>query len=735
MATINLRGYLATSFWTTSGSPTVVAGDAVRLDPTYDNDTDYFDLSIDDDDTVFDSDHSNPEVGSDSTQTGTAHDSAGCLIASGNIYIEEMIVLTDGAGNTVRLYVIEVDGVLLGVVSDPEVVPGTTYEVVSVGDPEATGESPDYSTFSDPTFDVDDGNVYTGGANADVFDTGAGDDTVNSGAGADTIHAGDGHDTIIYGTGGATQAEGDTVYGGDGVDYIDDIVGSAYTYDDTLYGEGGDDIIYAGGGEDYVDGGTGDDRMYGEDGDDEIYGRAGADTIQGDAGTDQIYAGDDNDWADGGSGNDQVYGEGGDDTLLGGTGDDNLHGGEGDDTFIIYETDDTTNVFGDAGNDTVDFREFTPGSGVTLTATGTEAYTYAYGNSGAIGTINTVEIFSGTESTDWFDVSSQTKTASYDLAGGDDTFIGSDAGEDISGGTGNDTITTGGGNDTIYFSDGDGHDTITDFDMGDTDADGFTNDQLDVSNLRDAQGNLVSGADVVVSDDGAGNAVLTFPNGESITLIGVAPTQVDHASELYAMGVPCFASGTRIETPSGARLVQDLRPGDRVVVADGHSMEILWHGQRHVTAGQLAARPELAPVLIRDGAIGNRGDLVLSAQHALYVDDDATGAGRFLRAVHLARHGSGAVRIARGKRGVTYHHLLLPRHAVVFANGVPSESLYPGRFALNGFDDAARAELFSLFPALDAILSGGNVSQIYGRSAVPYLRADAARRVARELCV
>ena len=107
----------------------------------------------------------------------------------------------------------------------------------------------------------------------------------------------------------------------------------------------------------------------------------------------------------------------------------------------------------------------------------------------------------------------------------------------IDGGAGADTITGGGGDDTLsgdggafvgsddvfVLSDGFGNDTITDFDIGDSNFDGIFNDQLDVTGLTDALGNPVNAWDVTVTDDGTGNALLTFPNGETLVLVGVAP--------------------------------------------------------------------------------------------------------------------------------------------------------------------------------------------------------------------
>ena len=51
---------------------------------------------------------------------------------------------------------------------------------------------------------------------------------------------------------------------------------------------------------------------------------------------------------------------------------------------------------------------------------------------------------------------------------------------------------------------------------------------------------------------------------------------------------------------------------------------------------------------------------------------------------------------------VTYVHLLLPRHEVVFANGLETESFHPaGEEALDSLEDEARARLLGLMPDLE----------------------------------
>jgi hypothetical protein len=99
-------------------------------------------------------------------------------------------------------------------------------------------------------------------------------------------------------------------------------------------------------------------------------------------------------------------------------------------------------------------------------------------------------------------------------------------------------------------------------------------------------------------------------------------------------------------------------------------------------------------------------DLVLSPNHRvlvehamadmLFAEPCALMAAKVLAEAGLARaHGTGDL-------GVAYNHLLFHDHEVVFSNGLPSESLYPGPMALEALDDAAQDEIRALFPeALD----------------------------------
>jgi antigen 43 len=139
------------------------------------------------------------------------------------------------------------------------------------------------------------------------------------------------------------------------------------------------------------------------------------------------------------------------------------------------------------------------------------------------------------------------------------------------------------------------------------------------------------------------------------------------------MGViACLVVGSRIRTAHSEIAIEDLCAGDEIVtLRDGvEAVEpVTWIGQRHLDLAT-QAYPELAaPVRIRAHAIAEgqpRRDLLLSQDHSLYLD------GKCVPSRLLVNGGS--ISIERGTREVTYYHIELAKHGVLFAEGLANES-------------------------------------------------------------
>ncbi|MCP4203655.1 MAG: calcium-binding protein, partial [bacterium] len=93
---------------------------------------------------------------------------------------------------------------------------------------------------------------------------------------------------------------------------------------------------------------------------------------------------------------------------------------------------------------------------------------------------------------------------------GNDTLIGGTGDDTIDGGAGADTLTGDAGADRFVFSAGTGTDgdVISDFSDGE--------DLIDLTSFG-----LSNVGDLTIMNDGGGNAVITLPSGDSITVTGV----------------------------------------------------------------------------------------------------------------------------------------------------------------------------------------------------------------------
>ncbi len=165
----------------------------------------------------------------------------------------------------------------------------------------------------------------------------------------------------------------------------------------------------------------------------------------------------------------------------------------------------------------------------------------------------------------------------------------------------------------------------------------------------------------------------------------------------YTTPLPCFTVGTRILTPSGERQIEDLKPGDRVITYDNGAQPIRWIGRR-----RMPAQGRFVPVVIAAGRFGDHGRLVLSQNHRILLRDPQlqvlfSTAEMLISAKHLVDNGS--VTLKPGG-WVDYVHILFDRHQLIWANGLLSESLYPGSVHSDPGQHESLSELIAVFPEL-----------------------------------
>ncbi|MEY8880750.1 Hint domain-containing protein [Donghicola sp. XS_ASV15] len=463
-----------------------------------------------------------------------------------------------------------------------------------------------------------------------------------------------------------------------------------------IYGNDGNDTIDGAGGNDSIDGGTGDDT---------IYGGTGADTIDGGIGADSIRAGDEDDLIYGGDGNDTIYYGDGNDTVYGGAGNDLIddvefdhlmgealiYGGDGDDTVWSGAASET--IHGDAGNDEIHAEE---------------GDDFLYGGEG-------VDVLWGEQGNDYI---SGDGGSDYLIGGeGNDTLDGGTGNDSLYGLTGNDSLIGGDGDDYFYYVPGDGLDTIADFNFGNTGSisDGINtnNDFIDLSSYYDSMNELRADwlDDGILNQSNAADYSnnTQFAGGDGIVFEGA--TISDFTTD--TTGVVCFTDGTMIHTAKGNRPIEELKIGDLVHTVDRGLQPIKWIGASHYTEQDMIENPKLRPIVVNARVFGSDRDLVVSRQHAFLLPEQ----DRLVRAIQMVKADVAGVRVAKGRKRVTYYHIMFERHELIYAEGIATESMYPGPQALRALCTEAIDDLLSVFPQFTMIGSLAEAELAYGPTA------------------
>lgn len=203
----------------------------------------------------------------------------------------------------------------------------------------------------------------------------------------------------------------------------------------------------------------------------------------------------------------------------------------------------------------------------------------------------------------------------------------------------------------------------------------------------------------------------------------------DQMEDSYSAPV-CFAPGTMIEGPGGARPVEFLRAGDLVRTLDRGFRPVRWV---HVTRQDLrAAGLGQFPVRIAAGALGPArptAELVVSAQHRVLVGGqnqltDSVPQEVFVPAKSLTNRPG--ITHLHGLAEMPWVHFALDRHEVIVANGSYSESLSLGKMAVASLPLLTRMRLWSVFG-----MHEDDAAPLNGPLARPAFGASKARRLLR----
>lgn len=135
-----------------------------------------------------------------------------------------------------------------------------------------------------------------------------------------------------------------------------------------------------------------------------------------------------------------------------------------------------------------------------------------------------------------------------------------------------------------------------------------------------------------------------------------------------------FTRGTRITLADGRQIpIEDLVPGDRILTRDSGPQPLRWIGHQTVRA-----HAETAPITIAAGALNNDAELTLSPSHRLFIYQriDALKVGQ-KEVLVRARDLVDGVHVTQSEGGfVDYYQLLFDKHEIIYAEGIPAESLF-----------------------------------------------------------
>ena len=472
------------------------------------------------------------------------------------------------------------------------------------------------------------GDILIGGDGADIIDANEGNDVVFADAAdnvsAGNVQGGEGYDQLYMTEDAALNIADLAAIGFEAVsagDLADTVTGLD---DDTSYslsGNGGDDTLTTAGGHDILSGGAGNDVLSSGAGSDRLFGGGGNDTLD---------AGDDDDFLSGGAGDDILRGGAGDDRYYyaRGYGHDIIHDfatgtimermeyqeqvrhGSGKNASYTNEmrtgfVESTGQI--DGGIDTLEFGYGIDVSDVLFSRVGNDAFIQLRtqddsDESDSVDTDGSVTI------TDWTDQRSRIENFAFadgtvlDMSqimhgqtghGEVNTLTGTDEGDWLNAGGGNDTLNgnagndvliAGGGNDTLdggegrdFLFAGDGDDTASggagdDYILGgagnDTLNGGAGNDALS----GDAGDDIINGGagnDIIVG--GAGNDILNGGAGDDtyIYFRGDGHDTIhDYSEEQQDVQE---ATGNTVYQRSGksGHYVQEMRTVQRMVQTDG----------------------------------------------------------------------------------------------------------------------------------------------------------------------
>lgn len=209
--------------------------------------------------------------------------------------------------------------------------------------------------------------------------------------------------------------------------------------------------------------------------------------------------------------------------------------------------------------------------------------------------------------------------------------------------------------------------------------------------------------------------------GYELLAIEPAPPELS-LSDLLCVS---FARGTEITLANGAqRSIEALQAGDRVLTRDHGAQPVRWVGQ-----ATLRGVGAFAPVVITAGTLGNSGDLIVSQHHRMFLyQRQRTAAVPTAEVLVQAVHLVDGDRIYLREGGfVDYFSLVFDQHEIIYAEGVPAESLMVTEAVVNRLPPDLAEEVRMRFPGLSQNQHFGTEAGRHEIAAIGLARGKPAR--------
>lgn len=132
---------------------------------------------------------------------------------------------------------------------------------------------------------------------------------------------------------------------------------------------------------------------------------------------------------------------------------------------------------------------------------------------------------------------------------------------------------------------------------------------------------------------------------------------------------------------------------------------VRWFGSTILSKAALKQYPNYLPIKFAANALGREHpEFSVSPQHKVFHQINSAAHPDLDEVLIPAKHlvnGTSVVVDSNCKR-VEYFHMMFDEHQLVFADGVWSESFFPGSYAISALDKNTRHEIEFLFPDLQA---------------------------------